>query len=858
MNHSSKSRSRSPIDQPWYLATTSSSDSSPHPRSTVVEGELALSTVRTRSGRRRHQELLEDTTSRTTRARSRLRRSPRSLAPVTASHTMDRGVAGGSSALSFNTEGSDNFGNAGPKNKLLRDRVFNGADTAIILTTDSNADDDCAICRDRKVNQSYLLPCMHTYCYQCILQWVRINPTCPLCKALVQKIIHSINSDNNFKEYDIRSSPRNVINLMTPIVNFLNTNLHRSSLAVSNASDTIFHSEPRSTLLMTLVVRALRTTTINPNLLRRLVYVNKFYTYPTPLPTHSSSVETLSCLSRCTSRSFLAENEALQTRLIDFTQRELFYLAPWVDYMNSSRGAVALQPLGAGNSNPSEALGRLSMAIVRRIASHLVPLTRVDDFADAIRGMDDRDQGGDGLLESVSISSLKHFSWELLQFARFSGTLQEYYSQSCLYANHFTGGHMRLEHSPQIHTAVYTTPRINGVAAGGFANSLEGVSKETAQWLFRHLFNAPRSPFMSFTLHPDENIIRVACQALQSSASYNPSRLINSNDSVYHLRRHGIRGLLSRMAEQTWSDEVAQMGLCELIDQARIGSAMERLTHQGRHLVLRRMANLIGFFSQPTYAVRPNTPLPSVEPIGHGEPSQAPLRLFRPHATSLREPNSVTIALGEGNSETEGGDDEAIIVSDSEESSTQHSQSGRSSIPRCCVEHRKHCCCCYRRRSTEHMTPTEFAHMFKAFIEFYEERRSRRRLRPQMLNRPSSPIVISDDDEEEDEAEPQPGPSRPLQKESPQQTPPRQPIKVAEENSVGALDELPSVIIRPTTANEFYSLLHQALDCDKQEVPNASVPKASSSQPVVKQEEEPKRPPRPLSAPLVIESNPKK
>ncbi|KAL5961335.1 E3 ubiquitin-protein ligase ICP0 [Taenia solium] len=847
MNHSSKNRSRSPIDRSWYPVTTSSSDSSPHLRSTVVEGEFAPSTIRTRSSRRRHQELLEGTASRATRTLTQRRRSPRSVASVTVSDAMDKDVGGGSSALSFNTEGSDDFVGAGPQTKLLRDRMFDSADAAAILTKDSNADDDCAICRDRKVNQSYLLPCMHTYCFQCILQWVRINPTCPLCKALVRKIIHSINSDSNFKEYDIRSSPRNVINLMTPIVNLLNTSLHRSSLAVSNTSGAIFHPEPRSTLLMTLVVRALRTTTTNPNLLRRLVYVNKFYTYPAPLPAHSNTAETLSYLTRCTSRSFLAENEALQTRLIDFTQRELFYLAPWVDYMHSNRGAAATQPLGGGNSNPSEALGRLSMGIVCRIASHLVPLTRVDDFADAIRGIDDRDQGGDGLLESVSTSALKHFSWELLQFARFSGTLQEYYSQSCLYANHFTGGHMRLEHSPPMHTAVYTTPGLGGVAADGFANSLEGVSKETAQWLYRHLFNAPRSPFMSFTPHPDDNIIRTACQTLQCLASYNPSRLVNSNDSVYHLRRQGIRGLLSRMAEQTWSDEVAQMGLCELIDQARIGSAMERLTHHGRHLVLRRIANLIAFFSQPTYAVRPNTPLPSVESKDHGEASQPPLRLTRPHTTSLREANAITIALGEDDSETEGDNDEAIIVSDSEESSTQQSSSGCSSIPRCCVEHRKHCCCCYRRRSAEHMRPTEFAHMFKAFIEFYEERRSRRRLRPQMLNRPSSPIVISDDDDEvEDEPEPQPGPSRPRQ-ESPQQTPPRQSIKLAEDNPVRASEELPSVIIRPTTANEFYSLLNQAMDCEE-EIPNASVPMASSSQPAVKQEE-PQRPARPTSAP---------
>ncbi|VDM30323.1 unnamed protein product [Hydatigera taeniaeformis] len=845
MNHSSRSRSRSPIPQSWYSVATSSSDSSPHLRSAVVEGEFP-STVRTRSGRRRYQEMLEGTATRTSRAKSRLRRSPRSLVPVAASNAMDRGVGGSSSTLSFNAKGPDDFVNPRSETKLLRDGIFNGTDATAALTKDSNGDDDCAICRDRKVNQSYLLPCMHTYCFQCILQWVRINPTCPLCKALVWKIIHSINSDSNFKEYDIRSSPRNVINLMTPIVNLLNTDLHQSPIAVSNTPDTIFHPEPRSTLLMTLVLRALRTPTMSPNLLRRLVYVNRFYTYPTPLPAHSNTVDTLPCLSRCTSRSFLADNEALRTRLIDFTQRELFYLAPWVDYMQTSRDAVAIQPLGAGNSSPSEALGRLSMGIVCRIASHLVPLARVDDFADAIRRIDDRDQGGDGLLDSVSTNALKHFSWELLQFAKFSGTLQEYYSQSCLYANHFTGGHMRLDYSPPMHTVVYITPRPGDVAASGFASSFDGVSKETAQWLYRHLFNAPRSPFMSLTSHPDSNVIRMACRTLQCPASYNPSRLVNSNDSAYHLRRQGIRGLLSRMTEQIWSDEVAQMALCELIDQARIGSVMERLTHHGRQLVLHRIANLIAFFSQPTYAVRPNIPLPLVEPRDHGEVSQPPVRLSRP-TTSPQEASAVTIALGEDNSDTEGGSDEAIVVSDSEES-TQQSSSGCSSIPRCCVEHRKHCCCCYRRRSAEHMKPTEFAHMFKAFVEFYEERRRRRRLRPQMLNRPSSPIVISDDDEEEDEPEPQPGPSRP-RKESPQETSPRQLIKVAEDNLIRDSEELPSVIIRPTTANEFYSLLNEAMDCDKDEIPNTSVSNASCSQPTVKQEEEPQRPSRPTSAP---------
>lgn len=116
-------------------------------------------------------------------------------------------------------------------------------------------DEDCAICRDQKVNPSYIMPCMHTYCFNCILQWVRINPICPLCKAMVQKIIHSIKSDTDYREYDVRSMAssssssssrqRSVINFMTPILNFISTVSTQSTDNVVSVSgiDTyvIFH-----------------------------------------------------------------------------------------------------------------------------------------------------------------------------------------------------------------------------------------------------------------------------------------------------------------------------------------------------------------------------------------------------------------------------------------------------------------------------------------------------------------------------------------------------------------------------------------------------------------------------------------
>ena len=107
------------------------------------------------------------------------------------------------------------------------DSSGNQSSTTPERATSASVDEDCAICRDRKVNLSYILPCMHTYCFKCILQWVRIKAICPLCKAIVNKIIHSIKSDTNYKEYDVRSPPlpshavsTRIINLMTPMLNF--------------------------------------------------------------------------------------------------------------------------------------------------------------------------------------------------------------------------------------------------------------------------------------------------------------------------------------------------------------------------------------------------------------------------------------------------------------------------------------------------------------------------------------------------------------------------------------------------------------------------------------------------------------
>uniref|UniRef100_A0A493TYJ6 RING-type E3 ubiquitin transferase n=1 Tax=Anas platyrhynchos platyrhynchos TaxID=8840 RepID=A0A493TYJ6_ANAPP len=40
----------------------------------------------------------------------------------------------------------------------------------------------CPICLDSQVNPSYVLPCLHRFCFACIQRWAESKPECPLCK----------------------------------------------------------------------------------------------------------------------------------------------------------------------------------------------------------------------------------------------------------------------------------------------------------------------------------------------------------------------------------------------------------------------------------------------------------------------------------------------------------------------------------------------------------------------------------------------------------------------------------------------------------------------------------------------------
>ena len=61
----------------------------------------------------------------------------------------------------------------------------------------------CPICLDSWEGASYVVPCLHQFCYTCILRWAESKPECPLCKRRVSSIVHSVRADDDFAEHAI-------------------------------------------------------------------------------------------------------------------------------------------------------------------------------------------------------------------------------------------------------------------------------------------------------------------------------------------------------------------------------------------------------------------------------------------------------------------------------------------------------------------------------------------------------------------------------------------------------------------------------------------------------------------------------
>ncbi|NWU73959.1 TOPRS ligase, partial [Pterocles burchelli] len=67
-------------------------------------------------------------------------------------------------------------------------------------------DTRCPVCLDSWDDTAYVVPCLHQFCYRCILRWADSKPECPLCKRRVETILHSVRADDDFEEVIVSPS----------------------------------------------------------------------------------------------------------------------------------------------------------------------------------------------------------------------------------------------------------------------------------------------------------------------------------------------------------------------------------------------------------------------------------------------------------------------------------------------------------------------------------------------------------------------------------------------------------------------------------------------------------------------------
>ncbi|VUZ41402.1 unnamed protein product [Hymenolepis diminuta] len=758
--------------------------------------------------------------------------------------------------------------NTSPDNQTTSNNCSDGIDP----------DDECVICRDRKVNQSFLIPCMHTYCYQCILRWVRINPTCPLCKATAQKIIHSINSDTDFREYEIRSHqpPSHIPNgihihsssshmLFTFAHDILTADAQSPShapafnplqLRTFDLSSRIPNIDPRAEALIALTSHTLRSV-LSPDLLRRLAYVNRLVSFPT------NRLGRIYTVFEVIAKLRDSEPRCMYIKSLEvFCRREIGFLAPWLDYSalrTATQLDVACKPIGSqALCVTSRAVKSLSRRIVEGIYANPYCLNSVNELAMEIRRLDRYTSGGDEVLQQLSGGTLQRFAWEIIQFSRFNGSVDQYYEEISL----FRDDAIRLPGDPILSNAVYSLTDRSGY--NRFAHNFDDICRSTAQWLFRKLIGTPHSPYTPpASLNATRSLERIGC-SLRNSAVLNPRSILERENLSQH-RTDGIRALLSFMCIRHHSLSL-QSSVIELIDMARISGMCNRITSFDHHLLNKRLANLIFAFSNHPIEMGSLHDISSDvrshrgigEEISNNDNSSQQLSV--PDDSTLYTSRFIVVSDDESSSHDDDTDDDVQVLSE-----TRPTTSTSSRIPPCCRAHKRHCCCCKKRSSTITMNEPSrrmegVSALFQEFLEYWEHHRKRRRVEPIEFNTPNDPIVISDDEEGETQQNQEPGPSIRY---------PKDDLRVVEKTEEDAdmkenILQRPSFtapqLERPETADEFYTLLNDVMNCDRneeaqptqQQVNDPALPSQTESSGTPNNEESGSQVLRPNSAPTPL------
>ena len=69
--------------------------------------------------------------------------------------------------------------------------------------TESQSEQTCPICLDVLHDRALLDGCFHPFCFECIMEWLNVSRTCPLCKSPATSVVHSIKSDTMFERLNL-------------------------------------------------------------------------------------------------------------------------------------------------------------------------------------------------------------------------------------------------------------------------------------------------------------------------------------------------------------------------------------------------------------------------------------------------------------------------------------------------------------------------------------------------------------------------------------------------------------------------------------------------------------------------------
>ncbi|RCH93991.1 hypothetical protein CU098_010339 [Rhizopus stolonifer] len=64
----------------------------------------------------------------------------------------------------------------------------------------------CTICLERFENRTFIRPCYHSFCFQCIRHWINIaSSQCPVCRQVIDSLVYNVNDEENtFDEYHLK------------------------------------------------------------------------------------------------------------------------------------------------------------------------------------------------------------------------------------------------------------------------------------------------------------------------------------------------------------------------------------------------------------------------------------------------------------------------------------------------------------------------------------------------------------------------------------------------------------------------------------------------------------------------------